>query len=180
MTVTQRAQLTLLKRSSAHAAKAIGLRYLTDSTPGLTRIKIGNSFRYYGPTGRPVRRSSDLQRFRSLAIPPAWKDVWISPAANSHLQATGRDAKGRKQYRYHPSWRTIRDENKYARMLMVGEILPKLRARVRNDLALQGLPRAKLVATVVRLLETTLIRIGNVEYARENNSFGLTTFKIAT
>jgi DNA topoisomerase-1 len=112
-----------------------------------------------------------------MAIPPAWQHVWISPFPDSHLQATGRDARNRKQYRYHPRWRNLRDQTKYGRMILVGAILPKLRARVAKDLAVPGLPRAKVIATVVKLLETTLIRIGNIEYARENNSFGLTTMR---
>jgi DNA topoisomerase-1 len=112
-----------------------------------------------------------------LAVPPAWTDVWISPFSDSHLQATGRDAKGRKQFRYHPSWREVRDQNKYDRLTLFGRTLPKLRSHVAHDLALPGLPRTKVMAAIVKLLETTFIRIGNEEYARENQSFGLTTFR---
>ena len=146
--------------------------------PGIRRKRAGKGFSYTAPEGRPLlRNSADFHRIRSLAIPPAWTDVWISPAANSHIQATGRDAKGRKQYRYHPRWREVRDENKYGRMLAFGRALPRIRRRVRRDLSLLGLPRQKVLATVVRLLEITLIRVGNEEYARSNNSFGLTTMR---
>jgi DNA topoisomerase-1 len=124
-----------------------------------------------------VRDARELKRIRGLVIPPAWTDVWICPSPRGHIQATGRDARGRKQYRYHPRWRAVRDENKFSRMIAFARILPRLRARVARDLALPGLPRAKVLATVVRLLETTYIRIGNEEYARQNASFGLTTLR---
>src|SRR5439155_7629227 len=130
---------------------------------------------YVDADGRAVRDRRTLERIRTLAIPPAWRDVWICSAANGHVQATGRDARGRKQYRYHARWRATRDETKYDKMLIFGCALPKLRARVEADLARPGLPRPKVLATVVRLLETTLIRVGNEEYARDNRSFGLTT-----
>jgi DNA topoisomerase-1 len=159
------------------SANASGLRYVVDRVPGIRRRRIGKTFRYYDSKGRPLRDGAQLGRIKSLAIPPAWTDVWISPFPDSHLQATGRDARGRKQYRYHPRWRRVRDETKYDRMMMVGRTLPMLRARVAKDLARPGLPRVKVIATVVKLLETTLIRVGNEEYARENNSFGLTTMR---
>ena len=127
--------------------------------------------------GRLIRQLEHLRRFKSLAIPPAWEDVWISPWADSHLQATGRDARGRKQHRYHPRWREIRDQTKFDRMTAFGRVLPGLRRRLNRDLACSGLPRAKILATVVKLLETTFIRIGNEEYARHNRSFGLTTMR---
>jgi DNA topoisomerase-1 len=159
------------------SAKASGLRYITDSSPGITRKRSGNSFRYLKPKGKLIRRVADLRRIKSLAIPPAWTNVWISPLSNGHLQATGRDAKGRKQYRYHPRWREVRDQTKYDRMMAFGRLLPTIRARVEKDFAQPGLPRSKVIATVVKLLETTLIRVGNEEYARENKSFGLTTMR---
>ena len=130
---------------------------------------------YIGPDGRTVRDRETLRRIASLVIPPAWEDVWISPHPNGHLQATGRDTKRRKQYRYHPRWRAVRDETKYDRVMAFAAALPALRKRIEADLARQGLPREKVLAAVVRLLETTLIRVGNDEYARTNHSFGLTT-----
>jgi DNA topoisomerase-1 len=159
------------------AAKAAGLRYVRDDKPGIRRLRHGKGFRYVDPTGAPVRDADTLARIRSLAVPPACVDVWICPAANGHLQATGRDARGRKQYRYHARWRAARDETKYERVITFGLALPRIRARVEEDLARPGLPREKVLATVVRLLETTLIRIGNEEYARDNQSFGLTTLR---
>jgi DNA topoisomerase-1 len=159
------------------AATAARLRYVSDALPGIRRKRAGKGFSYTAPDGHPLRDGADLNRIRSLAIPPAWTDVWICPAANGHIQATGRDAKGRKQYRYHPRWREVRDENKYGRMLAFGRALPRIRRRVRRDLSLPGLPRQKVLATVVRLLEITLIRVGNEEYVRSNNSFGLTTMR---
>lgn len=159
------------------SAKAAGLRYVTDEIPGIRRRKSGKGFTYLAPGGKTVHDPKELQRIRSLAIPPAWTDVWISPARNGHLQATGRDARGRKQHRYHAEWRAVRDETKFGRMIAFGEALPKIRERVEADLGLRGLPRNKVVATVVRLLETTLIRVGNKEYVRQNNSFGLTTLR---
>lgn len=159
------------------SAKAAGLRYVSDEEPGIRRRKRGQGFTYVDAKGNTVRDSGLLGRIRKLAIPPAWSDVWICPIANGHLQATGRDSKGRKQYRYHPEWRHIRDETKFERMVAFGETLPRLRGRVEADLSRAGLPREKVVATVVRLLETTLIRVGNREYARQNGSFGLTTLR---
>jgi DNA topoisomerase-1 len=159
------------------AARAAGLRHVDDRGPGIRRVRAGSGFRYTDPDGKPVRLSEELGRIRSLAIPPAWTDVWICPNPAGHLQATGRDARGRKQYRYHPRWRAVRDETKYDRMIAFGQALPTIRERTERDLALPGLPREKVLATVVRLLETTLIRVGNEEYARENHSFGLTTMR---
>jgi DNA topoisomerase-1 len=132
---------------------------------------------YLDPEGHTIRDREVLGRIKSLAIPPAWRNVWICPIAHGHVQATGIDAKGRKQYRYHPRWREVRDETKYDRMLVFGRVLPKIRRRVERDLARPGLPREKILAAIVRLLETTLIRVGNEEYARQNDSFGLTTMR---
>jgi DNA topoisomerase I len=159
------------------AAKAAGLRYVTDTSPGMGRQRAGKGFTYLDVYGRPMRDPQALQRIRSLGIPPAWTKVWICPIPQGHLQATGYDAKGRKQYRYHPRWREVRDETKYGRMLAFGEALPLIRKQVEHDLALPGLPRAKVLATALRLLETTLIRVGNEEYVRANRSFGLTTLR---
>lgn len=162
---------------SVVSAKTAGLRYVTDTGPGIRRIARGQRHAYVGSTGKPVRDAVVLKRIRSLVIPPAWRDVWICLDPQGHLQATGRDAKGRKQYRYHPRWREVRDDTKYDRMLTFGRLLPRIRRRVARDLAAPGLPREKILATVVRLLETTLIRVGNDEYARTNESFGLTTMR---
>lgn len=161
----------------AESAREAGLRYINDSQPGIRRKRAGKHFSYVGPDGKTIRDNDRLRRIKSLAIPPAWTDVWISPIANSHLQATGRDAKGRKQYRYHPRWRTVRDEAKYSRMIHFAQSLPGIRERVEHDLRLPGLPREKVLATIVRLLEATFIRVGNDEYARKNRSFGLTTMR---
>jgi DNA topoisomerase-1 len=157
------------------AARAARLRYVNDQIPGIRRERAGQDFRFIGVDGRPIRDREELRRIRSLVIPPAWTDVWICPWPHGHLQATGRDAGGRKQYRYHPRWREVRDETKYDRMLAFAAALPRIRARVEQDLARPGMPREKVLATVVRLLETTLIRVGNDEYARQNHSYGLTT-----
>ena len=159
------------------AAKAAGLRYVSDAEPGISRQRSGAAFQYLGPAGKEVRDPETLARIRRLAIPPAWEDVWICTRDDGHLQATGRDARGRKQYRYHPRWREVRDETKYGRMLAFAKALPRIRRRVSQDLALQGLPRDKVLAAVVRLLETTRIRVGNEEYMRANDSFGLTTLR---
>jgi DNA topoisomerase-1 len=158
-------------------ARVAGLRYVTDQTRGIRRLKAGRGFRYVDAEGEPVRDPDDLARIKVLAIPPAWTDVWICSQADGHLQATGRDDRGRKQYRYHPRWREVRDETKYGRMLEFGRALPAIRARVDDDLAKSGLPREKVLAAVVQLLERTLIRVGNEEYARANDSFGLTTLR---
>jgi DNA topoisomerase-1 len=159
------------------SAKAAGLRYVTDAKPGMHRVAHGKNFRYLDADGKPVRDEETLARIKSLVIPPAWTDVWICASANGHLQATGRDARGRKQSRYHPRWREVRDETKYERMIAFGDALPLIRKQVDHDLARHGLPREKVLATIVRLMETTSIRVGNVEYARENGSFGLTTMR---
>jgi DNA topoisomerase-1 len=159
------------------AAKAAGLRYVHDDRPGIRREPAGDGFRYRDAKGGPVEDETTLKRIRSLAIPPAWTDVWICPQANGHLQATGRDARGRKQYRYHPKWREVRDEVKYERMIKFGKALPQIRKEVDRALSLPGLPREKVLATIVYLLEATMMRIGNDEYARENKSYGLTTLR---
>jgi DNA topoisomerase-1 len=151
------------------------LRYTTDDAPGIRRVRRGRGFTYQRPDGRAVRDPATLARIRQLAVPPAWRDVWICPYANGHIQATGRDLRGRKQHRYHPRWTAVRDEAKYTRLLAFGRALPRLRRRIRVDLRQRGLPHRKVVALVVQLLEKTLIRIGNDEYARDNGSFGLTT-----
>ncbi|HEX7023913.1 MAG TPA: DNA topoisomerase IB [Gemmatimonadales bacterium] len=161
----------------AQSAKAASLRDVVDSRAGFQRKRAGTGFSYIGLDQRPIRDRETLRRIRSLAIPPAWTDVWICPLADGHLQATGRDARGRKQYRYHARWREVRDETKYGRMIPFGSALPRIRAQLQEDLALHDLPRNKVLATIVRLLETTFIRVGNEEYARTNRSFGLTTMK---
>ncbi|MHA3770078.1 DNA topoisomerase IB [Verrucomicrobiota bacterium sgz303538] len=163
------------KPSPVESAKEAGLRYISDNVPGIQRMKRGKNFTYVAPNGNVIRDEEELTRFRKLAIPPAWTQVWISPMSNGHLQATGRDARGRKQYRYHANWHAVRDDTKYSRMMAFGRALPQIRRRVTEDLTLPGLPRNKVLATVVRLLETTLIRVGNEEYAKQNASFGLTT-----
>lgn len=159
------------------SAREAGLRYVSDSKPGIIRRRCGKGFRYVDADGKPVRDKATLKRIRSLVIPPAWKDVWICPISNGHLQATGRDAKGRKQSRYHARWREVRDETKYGRMLLFGAELPQIRERVEHDLSIPGLPREKVLAAIVRLMEVTHIRVGNEEYARENHSYGLTTLR---
>jgi DNA topoisomerase-1 len=159
------------------SARSAGLRYVSDRRAGIQRKASSLGFRYYRPDGRLIRHPGELKRIARLAVPPAWKDVWICPDPRGHLQATGRDARGRKQYRYHPEWRQTRDETKYDRLPAFAAALPKIRARIAADLARPGLPRAKVLATIVRLLETSLIRVGNDEYARQNRSFGLTTLR---
>ena len=159
------------------AAKEARLQYVSDECPGYTRKPKGKHFEYFDTEGKPIRDEQRLVRIKRLAIPPAWTDVWICPSPNGHVQATGRDARGRKQYRYHERWREMRDENKFERLAQFAKALPNIRRRVAQDLKLPGLPRRKVLATIVRLLERTFIRVGNEEYARENNSFGLTTFK---
>jgi DNA topoisomerase-1 len=159
------------------SAKAAGLRYVTEHGAGIRRRRVGKSFTYRDAHGQAVRDPDTVRRISALAIPPAWTDVWICPSPNGHIQAVGRDVRGRKQYRYHARWRQVRDETKYNRMLAFATALPRIRRRVGEDLQRPGLPREKVLATVVRLLETTLIRVGNEEYARENGSFGLTTMR---
>jgi DNA topoisomerase I len=159
------------------AAEEAGLRYVSDSQPGYTRKANRQGFEYFDTDREPIRDEQRLLRISRLVIPPAWSDVWICPSPNGHIQATGRDARGRKQYGYHERWREVRNEDKYDRMISFGKALRKIRKRVKKDLALAGLQRSKVLGTIVLLLEQTLIRVGNEEYARENNSFGLTTMQ---
>jgi DNA topoisomerase I len=159
------------------SAKAVGLRYVNDEQPGIRRVKAGAGFRYEDANGKAVRDEATLKRIRSLVIPPAWSDVWICARDDGHLQATGRDARRRKQFRYHPLWREARDVTKYDRMIDFGEALPRIRRRVVRDIAKPGLSREKVLATIVRLIDLTFIRVGNDEYARQNNSYGLTTMR---
>jgi DNA topoisomerase-1 len=158
-------------------AETAGLRYVTDALPGIRRNRHGKGFSYRRPDGTIENRRTTLDRVRSLTIPPAWTDVWICLYPNGHLQATGRDARGRKQYRYHSQWREVRDAAKYERVVDIGRALPRIRARVDEDLALPGMPREKVLAAVVQLLDDTLMRVGNAEYARLNESFGATTIR---
>jgi DNA topoisomerase-1 len=159
------------------AAEAAGLVYVSDEDRGLSRERANDGFAYFKANGDAVQDEATLERIRKLAIPPAWTEVWICARANGHLQATGRDARGRKQYRYHPQFREVRESTKYEHMLEFARALPAIRHRVAEDMALRGLPREKVLATVVNLLETTLIRVGNDDYARENKSYGLTTLR---
>jgi DNA topoisomerase I len=159
------------------SAEAAGLQYVSDDRPGIQRQKRGKKFIYIDPDGKPIRDQAEIQRIESLAIPPAYQDVWICAAANGHLQATGRDARGRKQYRYHPLWRAVRDQTKFTRMIVFSQSLPTIRQRLEQDLALAGLPKQKVLAAVVKLMELTRIRVGNEEYARTNQSYGLTTMQ---
>lgn len=159
------------------AAESVGLRYVSDGDPGITRRKSGKGFSYRGLDGKPIRDKAELARIRSLAIPPAYADVWICADPEGHIQATGRDAKGRKQYRYHPRFREVRDSAKYDRMLAFARVLPGLRARVDADMARRGMGREKVLATVVHLLEATMIRVGNADYVKQNKSHGLTTLR---
>ena len=163
------------------SAKAIALcddlRYAADSEPGIQRRRAGKGFYYVRANGRRVTDADTLARIRKLAIPPAYKDVWICADATGHIQATGVDARGRKQYRYHPKWREVRDAHKFERMAQFGRALPRMRRRIARDLKLSGMPREKVLAAVVRLLDSTLIRVGNIEYVRSNGSYGLTTLR---
>ena len=161
----------------AQAASAASLKYVSDEIPGIRRKKAGTGFSYIGANGKPLRDERTLRRIKSLVIPPAWTEVWICPDADGHLQATGFDARHRKQYRYHPRFREVREQTKYNRMLDFARALPGIRRRVAHDLKLRGLPREKVLAAVVKLLETTLIRVGNDEYAASNKSYGLTTLR---
>jgi DNA topoisomerase-1 len=161
----------------AEGAQSAGLRYVTDQVPGIRRLSRGDRFRYVSPHGKPIRDRATLERITRLAVPPAYADVWICPQANGHIQATGRDARGRKQYRYHARWREVRDATKYDRLLEFAAALPTIRQTVERDLKKAGMPKEKVLAAVVTLLETTLIRVGNEEYARVNHSFGLTTLR---
>lgn len=157
------------------SARSAGLRYVNDQKPGIRRLRAGKGHRYIDPNGKTITDASALARIKSLAIPPAWQQVWICPSTNGHIQATGRDARGRKQYRYHAKWRAVRDEVKYGRMLQFGKALPSLREKIEADLRQPGLPKRKVLAAVVKMLDLTGVRIGNEEYARTNQSFGLTT-----
>lgn len=159
------------------SAEEAGLRYVTDDSPGITRHRAGKGMFYRNAKGEKIDNKNTIKRIKSLAIPPAWEDVWIAPTGNAHLQATGRDAKGRKQYRYHPKWAEVRDEAKYEHMIEFGNALPAIRERIDEDLSRRGLPREKVLAAILKLLETTLIRVGNDQYARENKSYGLTTMR---
>jgi len=159
------------------AAHAAGLRYVTDSAPGIRRQRRGRGFAYTRPNGTPLRDATELERIRKLVIPPRWTDVWICPSSTGHLQVTARDARGRKQYRYHVRYRAVRDDTKFGRMLEFSEVLPNIRSRVEQDVASPNLSREKVLGTVVWLLEKTLIRVGSDEYARDNGSFGLTTLR---
>lgn len=165
------------KHDHPRAARSAGLRYVSDDKPGIRRVRRGRGFAYLLPSGRVVRDKATLARIRSLVIPPAWADVWICPQANGHLQATGRDDRGRKQFRYHPRWHEVRDQAKFERMLDFARALPRIRRTIHRDLRRRGLPRRKVLAAVVALLEQTLIRVGNEEYAQSNNHFGLTTLR---
>jgi len=172
-----RSRKTSPSAEPAESARAAGLRYVSDRSPGIRRRMGKLGFEFLGADGSRITDESELARIRKLAIPPAWTDVWICPNPRGHLQATGRDARGRKQYRYHARWRAVRDDTKYDRTIAFGDALPRIRARTERDLALPGLPREKVLATVVQLLEKTLIRVGNDEYAKTNGSFGLTTLR---
>jgi DNA topoisomerase I len=177
MEVRSPTTLTEINPAPEKSAALVGLRYVSDREPGITRIQSGKNFVYHDPKGRIIRDAKLLGRINALAIPPAWTNVWICPLENGHLQATGCDDRKRKQYRYHRRWREVRDETKFNRMLLFARALPKIRRQVRNDLKLPGLSRRKVLATIVRLLEVSLIRVGNDEYARENCSYGLTTMR---
>jgi DNA topoisomerase-1 len=165
------------KISNIADAKAAGLRYVSDEAPGISRRKSGKGFSYRDANGEVIRDERILARIKAMAIPPAWKEVWICPFANGHIQATGSDERGRKQYRYHEKWREVRDQQKYEKMMAFGRALPKIRRRVARDLKQRGLPRTKVLAAIVQLLEKTMIRVGNEQYAKENKSFGLTTMR---
>jgi DNA topoisomerase I len=166
----------LVEDAPESSARAAGLRYVSDREPGFARRRRGKGFQYTDADGRPLSREQ-VERIEALAIPPAWTDVWICRSANGHLQATGRDARGRKQYRYHPRWMEVRDETKYHRLLAFAKALPRIRRCVEKDMSRKALSRERVIATVVHLLDTTNIRVGNDEYARDNQSFGLTTMR---
>ncbi len=170
-------ELPPIIKDPVEAAKAAHLRYVHDDSAGIRRLKSGQSFRYVDPDGKPVRDQATLDRIKSLAIPPAYRDVWICPLENGHLQATGIDARGRKQYRYHTKWRAVRDETKYSRLMSFGRALPHIRQRTNADLQRPDLSRERVLAALVQLLEKTLIRVGNEEYSKSNKSYGLTTMR---
>jgi len=167
----------MLPTEGPEAAKAAGLRYTTDAIPGIRRVKRRGGYSFIDTDGKTITDKGEIARIKALAVPPAYSDVWISPLPNGHLQATGRDARGRKQYRYHKRWRAVRDENKFDRMIEFAKALPNIRTALARDIALPGMPREKVLATIVSLMATTAIRIGNEEYARENDSYGLTTLR---
>ena len=175
--VDEQRKIALALDPSEVAAEEAGLRFVSDASPGISRTKWTKLFRYAGPDGHLIRDQRTLARILALAIPPAWTDVWICPQADGHIQATGRDARGRKQYRYHADWQRVRDEAKFDRLMAFGRLLPKLRRTIKRDMSRTGIGRRKVLATVTHLLETTLIRVGNREYARANKSFGLTTLQ---
>lgn len=158
-------------------SESVSLIYLTDAEAGYRRERHGDGFRYLDETGKVIRAKAELERIGALVIPPAWEQVWISPRADSHIQATGRDQRGRKQYIYHPVWRENQDAAKYERLVLFGEALPRIRSVTHRHLRLRGMPREKVLATIVRLLDVTAIRVGNASYARQNKSFGLTTLR---
>jgi len=167
--------MTLESSKPVESAAAAGLRYVNDEGPGIRRQRRGTAFSYDGPDGQPIGDGRVMRRIKALVIPPAWTDVWICPDAAGHIRATGRDARQRKQYRYHPRWHEVRDAGKYERLADFAEALPRIRARVESDLRVRGIPRRKVLALVVKLLQDTSIRVGNDEYRRDNRSFGLTT-----
>jgi len=175
--IAKRADLPATIASSIESASDAGLSFVISDEPGISRVPGKRGFRYYDCKGKTVRDAAVLERIRSLVIPPNWKDVWICRHANGHLQATGRDVKNRKQYRYHPRYRAVREETKYGKMILFGRMLRLIRKRVEHDLALPGLPKEKVLATVVRLMDLAHLRVGNEEYARQNQSFGLTTMQ---
>jgi hypothetical protein len=177
MSPSANADLAQATQAGALAAADAGLRYVSDADDGLRRIRNGNGFGYRNRDGSRVDDPATLARIQALAIPPAWTDVWICPSPRGHLQASGRDARGRKQYRYHPQWSEVRGNGKFDRVIAFGQALPKLRRRLRRDLKADGFPREKVLAIVVAVLAETLIRVGNPEYARSNRSFGLTTLR---
>jgi len=167
----------VVNSSSSKAARNIGLRYVNDQQPGIRRQKVGRGFSYFDVNGDRIQDKAERDRLKQLPIPPSWRDVWICPHPNGHLLATGRDARNRKQYRYHPDWRKLRSQVKFERLVAFGQILSNIRAQTNAHLQRPGLPREKVLALVVKLLENTLIRVGNVEYARDNDSYGLTTLR---
>lgn len=175
--MTKRKKAKEVVTSPVESAKAAGLRYVSDSQPGIHRRRRGTGFQYLDADGKTLRDKDALGRIRSLVIPPAWQNVWVCTNPRGHLQVTGRDARGRKQSRYHPRWREVRDETKYERMTIFGAALPGIREQVQRDLSLSEMPRRKVLAAIVRLMEVALIRVGNEEYARENHSYGLTTMR---
>jgi DNA topoisomerase-1 len=164
-------------KEARHTARKTGLRYISDKKPGITRKRHGKSFTYYGPNGGKITDQDIIRRIRSLVIPPAWQDVWISPFEDSHLQVTGKDVRGRKQYRYHPNWSEARNETKFSRMRAFADSLPKIRKAVEKDLAKHNITKNKVIAIAIRLMETVYLRVGNDEYVKENGSYGLTTLR---